>query len=83
MSKIVHFVATTERISVEGSVEGLVRLFRDDIWKLHELSESVILNREPYFVVELMKELNRMLDIKKKLLTSFHLQMDRQTEHIN
>jgi len=29
--KIVYFVATTERISVEGSVEGLVRLFRDNI----------------------------------------------------
>jgi len=30
-----------------------------------------------------MKDLNRKLDIKTKLLTSFYLQMDRQTEHIN
>ena len=79
LSKMVYFVATIERTSVEG----LVRLFRDNMWKLYELSESVILNRKPQFVVELMKELNRMLDIKTKLLISFHLQMDRQTEHIN
>jgi len=77
--KIVYFVVIIERTLVKG----LARLFRDNIWKLHELSKSVILNREPQLVVELMKDLNRMLNIKTKLLTSFHLQMDRQTEHIN
>jgi len=35
LSKIMHFVVTTERISAEG----LARLFRDNIWKLHRLSE--------------------------------------------
>ena len=35
------------------------------------------------FVVELMKELNRMLGIETKLLTAFHLQKDGQTKQIN
>jgi len=39
--KITHFVATIEVISVKG----LVRLFRDNMWKLHGLPKSVILNR--------------------------------------
>ena len=39
--KISHFVATTEKTTVEG----LVRLSRDNMWKLHRLPESVILNR--------------------------------------
>ena len=43
LSKITHFVATTE----ETTAEGLARLVRDNVWKLHGLPESVISNREP------------------------------------
>jgi len=43
LSKIIHFVATTEEISVKR----LTRLFRDNIWKLHGLPESVVLDRRP------------------------------------
>ena len=31
----------------------------------------------------LIKELNRILRIETKLLTAFHLQTNRQTEHTN
>jgi len=40
-SKMVYFIATTEKILAEG----LTRLFRDYVWKLHRLSESIILDR--------------------------------------
>ena len=79
LSKMTHFIATTEGTTAKG----LVRLFRDNIWRLHELPESVVSDREPQFVTELTKELNRMLGIKTKLLTAFHPQMDRQTECMN
>ena len=69
LSKMMHFVATTEGISAEG----LARLFRDNIWKLHGLPESVVLDRELQFAAELTKGLNRMLGIKTKLSTDFHL----------
>jgi len=42
LSKMIHFVATTEGTSVEG----LARLFRDNVWKLHGLLESIVLDRE-------------------------------------
>ena len=59
---------------MEGtSVEGLTRLFRNNVWKLHGLLESVVSDRGPQFVTELMKKLNRMLGIKTKLPTVFHL----------
>ena len=77
--KITHFVATTKGILVEG----LVRLFRDNVQKLHELSESVISDRGPYFVVELIRKLKKMLEIKTKLFTSFYLQTNGQKERIN
>ena len=69
LSKMAHFVTTTERTSVE-------ELVRDNIWKLHRLLESVILNREPQLTVELTKKLNKMLGIETKLLTLFHSQTD-------
>ena len=79
LSKMTHFVATTE----ETSAEGLAWLFRNNIWKLHGLPESIVLDRGPQFAAEMTKELNRMLDIETKLLTLFHPQTDRQTECIN
>jgi len=38
LTKMVHFIPTTEKMLVEG----LVRLFRDNVWKLHGLLESII-----------------------------------------
>jgi len=76
LSKMTHFVAATEGTSVEG----LARLFRDNIWKLHGLPESVVSDRGPQFAAELTKELNRMLGIETRLSMAFHPQTDRQTE---
>ena len=79
LSKMTHFVATTEEISVEG----LARLFWDNMWKLHGLPKSVVLDRGPQFAVELTKKLNRMLEIEMRLSTVFYPQMDGQMEQIN
>jgi len=76
---MVHFIPTTEKTSAEG----LARLFRDNVWKLHSLPESIISDRGPQFAVGLMRELNGMLGIKSKLSTAFHSQTDGQTERVN
>ena len=68
LTKIVHFIPTTEKTSAEG----LARLFRNNMWKLHGLPESIISDRGPQFTAGLMKELNAMLGIKSKLSTAFH-----------
>jgi len=65
---MVYFIPTTEKTSAEG----LVRLFRDNVWKLHGLPESIISDREPQFAAGLMRELNRILGIESKLSTAFH-----------
>ena len=79
LSKMTHFVATTEGTSAEG----LARLLWDNVWKLHRLLESIVSDRGPQFVAELTKELNRMLEIRTKLSTAFHPQIDGQTERMN
>jgi len=72
LSKMMHFVAM-----IEGTIaEGLARLFRDNVWRLHSLPESMVSDRGPQFAVELTKELNRMLGIQTKLSTAFHPQTD-------
>jgi len=68
LTKMVYFIPTTEKTSAEG----LARLFRDNVWKLHSLPESTILDRGPQFAAGLMRELNKMLGIKSKLSTVFH-----------
>jgi len=76
---MVHFILTTKKTSAEG----LVRLFRDNMWKLHGLPESIISDRGPQFAAGLMRELNEILGIKSKLSTVFHPQTDKQTERVN
>ena len=57
LSKITYFVATIEKISVKESA----RLFRNNVWKLHGLPESIISDRGPQFAAEIMKKLNRIV----------------------
>jgi len=78
-SKMAHFIATMEKTSAEG----LTKLFRDHIWKLHGLPESIISDRGGQFAAGMMKELNNLLEIQTKLSTAYHPQTDGQTERIN
>ena len=73
LTKMVHFISTTEKTSAEE----LARLFRDNMQKLYRLPESIILDREPQFAAELMRELNRILGIENKMSMVFHPQTNR------
>jgi len=79
LTKMVYFIPATEKTSAEG----LARLLRDNMWKLHGLPESIILDREPQFAAGLIRELNGMLGIESKLSTAFYPQTDGQTERVN
>jgi len=50
LTKIVYFISTTEKTLAEE----LVRLFRDNMWKLHRLLESIILDKESQFMAGIM-----------------------------
>ena len=47
---MVNFIPTTEKTLVEE----LARLFRDNVWKLHGLLKSIILDKGPQFTAGLM-----------------------------
>jgi len=50
LTKMVNFIPTTEKTLVEE----LARLFRDNVWKLHGLLKSIILDKGPQFTAGLM-----------------------------
>ena len=79
LTKMAHFIPTMEKTSAAG----LARLFRDNVWKLHGLPESIILDRGAQFTAGMMRELNERLGIRTKLSTAYHPQTDRQTERVN
>ena len=54
MTKIAYFVPTIEKTLAKG----VARLFQDNIWKLHGLPESIIMDRGAQFAVGIIKELN-------------------------
>ena len=74
-----YFITTTEKVIVEE----LVKLFKNNVQKLHMLSESMTLDKGLQFAVRLMKKLNKILEIETKLLIVFHLQTDKQMEKMN
>ena len=59
------------------------KLFLANVWKHHGLPRSISSDQGPQFVAQVMQELNKALGIATKLLTSFHLQTDGQTEIVN
>ena len=63
--------------------QGLATLFRDNIWKLHGLLETALLDQGPQFTAEFICELNTILGIQTKLSTTYHPQTDGQTERLN
>jgi len=53
-------------------VAGLAQLFRDNVWRLHGLLESIISDRGAQFMAGMMRKLNERLGIRTKLLTAYH-----------
>ena len=77
--KIIRLKATTTNVSSEG----IAKIYRDDIWKLHGIPRKILSNRGPQFASKFMEEFTKALGTKRQLSTVYHLQTDGQTERIN
>ena len=78
-TKMICLKATTTNVSLEG----IAKIYRDDIWKLHGISRKILSDRGLQFVSKFMEEFTKALGTKKQLLTVYHPQIDGQTERIN
>ena len=65
------------------SSEGIAKIYRDNIWKLHGIPRKVLSDRGLQFASKFIKELTKALGMKRQLLTAYHPQTDGQTKRIN
>ena len=78
-TKMIRLKAITTNISSEG----LAKIYRDDIWKLHGVPRKILSNRGPQFASKFMEEFIKALGTKKQLSMAYHSQTDGQMERIN
>jgi len=79
VSKRIYFILTHTIVTIEG----VARLFLYHVWKLHKLSRQVVSDRGLQFIILFTWELYRLLEIRLAFFTTWHPQIDRQTEHVN
>jgi len=78
-TKMIRLKATTINISLEG----IAKIYRDEIWKLHGIPRKILSNRGLQFASKFMKELTKALETKRQLSMAYHPQTDGQMERIN
>jgi predicted metal-dependent hydrolase len=67
----------------ETSAKEIIKLLINNVWKLHELSITIMSNRESQFISLVWKTICRMLKIDVKLFIAFHSETDDQSEIAN
>jgi hypothetical protein len=60
-----------------------IKLLINHVWKLHELSSTIISDRESQFISLVWKRICQKLKINVKLFTTFHSKTDDQSEIAN
>lgn len=78
-SKMVHFAAC----NTETDAFETAKLFRDRVFALHGMPESIVSDRDARFTGHFWKGLMKLLGVTHKLSTAFHPQTDGQTERVN
>ena len=72
-----------KEITMSISSEGIAKIYKDKIWKLHKIPRKILSNWGLQFMSRFMEEFMKALGITRQLLTAYHSQMDGQTEWIN
>ena len=78
-TKAVILVPCQETIDTEG----VAKLFKDRIFPFVGLPKKIISDRDPGFTSAFFRELCRQLGVLQNLSTTYHPQMDGQSEKTN
>ena len=78
-TKMIRLKAITMNISSEG----IAKIYRDEIWKLHGIPKMIISDRGPQFTSKFMEDFTKVLGTKRKLSMAYHPQTDGQMERMN
>ena len=78
-TKIIRLKATTTNVFSEE----IVKIYWDEIWKIHGVPRKILSDREPQFASRFMEEFTKVLGTTRQLSIVYHPQTDGQTERIN
>jgi hypothetical protein len=79
LTKMAHFTPCSKSITVEETAQ----LILDGIVRLHGLLEEIVSNRGPQFASKFWRRLFELLGVDIRLSSTFHLEIDGQTERTN
>jgi IS30 family transposase len=79
LTKIAYFMPYNKTVTSEETA----RLFMDNIYKYHDLSDDIISDRGSLFTSKFWQLLFKILKVKIKLSSTYHPQTDGQTERVN
>jgi len=65
------------------SLEGIAKIYRDEIWKLYRIPRKILSSRDSQFILKFIKEFMKALGTIRQLSTAYHPQTDGQTKRIN
>ena len=84
LTKMPHYIPCTTKVADSGtSAPAMARLFRDHVFPLHGLRDTIVSDRGSQFISAFWEHLTSSLGIKRKLSTAYHSQTDGQTEQAN
>ena len=58
------------------SLEKIAKIYWDEVWKLHRISQTVLSDRGLQFISRFMEDLMKVLETKRILSTVYHPQTD-------
>ncbi|CAI7733187.1 unnamed protein product [Closterium sp. NIES-53] len=79
LSKMTHFIPTHTTVTAPETA----RLFFDHIVRLHGLPSAIISDRDPRFLSNFWQSLFKLHGTRLKFSTTYHPEMDGQTERMN
>jgi len=71
-TKMIQLKATTTNISSEG----ITKIYRNNIWKLHGIPKKILSDRGPQFALKFIEEFTKVLGTKRQLSMAYHPQID-------
>ena len=71
--KMIRLKATTTNISSED----IVKIYWNEIWKIHGIPRKIISDRGPQFTSKFMEKFMKVLETMRQLSIVYHFQTDR------
>ncbi len=79
LTKYAHFIPLAHPFSATD----VVRVFMDEVLRLHGCPKSIVTDRDKIFTSHFWRELFKLLGTQLKMSTSYHPETDEQIERVN